>query len=42
MCYFEGKKVKKVEGIPVKEEQVLRDVEMTQKEKKKGGTAGGF
>ena len=46
MCFFEGKKVKKVEGIPVKEDEVLRDVEMAERErraKKKGGigAAGG-
>ncbi len=38
MVFFEGKKVKKVEGIPVTEEEVLRDVEMsaTRKKAKKG------
>ncbi len=41
MCFFEGKRVKKVEGIPVKEEEVLRDGEMERRGSKKGAAAGG-
>lgn len=40
MCFLEGKKVKKVEGIPVQEEEVLRDVEMERRGSKKGVAAG--
>ncbi|MCJ1365117.1 hypothetical protein MMC16_004237 [Acarospora aff. strigata] len=36
MCFLEGKRVKKVEGIPVKGQEVLRDVELAQMEKKRG------
>lgn len=42
MCFLEGKKVKKVEGIPVEAEETLNDVEMAEREKrlkKKGGVA---
>lgn len=41
MSFFEGKRVKKVEGIPVKEEEVLRDVEMERRGSKKGVAARG-
>ena len=35
MAFMEGKRIKAVEGIPVKEEEVLRDVEKGVVEKKK-------
>ena len=34
MCFFEGKRIKAVEGIPVEEEKVLEDVENGVEEKK--------
>ena len=34
MIFQEGKRIKRVEGIPVKEEEVLRDVEKAVVEKK--------
>ena len=34
MAFQEGKRIKAVEGIPVKEEEVLRDVEKAVVEKK--------
>jgi len=34
MCFLEGKKVKKIEGIPVTDEEVLRDVEMAEGKKR--------
>ena len=34
MCFNEGKRIKKVEGIPVKEEEVLKDVEQGVEEKR--------
>lgn len=38
MAFLEGKRVKAVEGIPVKEEEMLRDVErdVTDEEKRNG------
>ena len=33
MCFLEGKKIKAIEGIPVQEEEKLRDIEEGQKEK---------
>ncbi len=39
MCFKEGKRVKAVEGIPVEEAEVLKDVEkdVMEGEKKEGG-----
>lgn len=40
MCFQEGKKIKKVEGIPVKEEEVLTDVEKQVVQGEKGMKKG--
>ena len=41
MVFQEGKRVKAVEGIPVPEAEVLRDIEKGVEKKKKGKAKGG-